>query len=90
MFPRAGSAFASRGRLEPGYRADVIFDADRVIDTATYDDPRQHPAGIPYVLVNGPIAVDDGCRRARSRARPCPDGRRVGSGGPPAMIPGPC
>ena len=49
-----------RGRLAPGYRADiVVFDAERVIDTATYDDPRQHPAGIPYVLVNGAIAVDD-------------------------------
>ena len=31
-----------------------------MIDTATYDDPRQHPAGIPYVLVNGAIAVDGG------------------------------
>ena len=51
----------NRGRIEPGYRADItIFDADRVIDTATYDDPRQHPAGIPYVLVNGAIAVDGG------------------------------
>jgi N-acyl-D-amino-acid deacylase len=37
----------------------VVFDAERVIDTATYDDPRQHPAGIPYVVVNGRIAVDD-------------------------------
>ena len=34
------------------------FDADRVIDAATYDDPGQYPVGIPYVLVNGVIAVD--------------------------------
>ena len=48
-----------RGRLEPGYRADVtVFDAERIIDTATYDDPRQEPAGIPYVIVNGRLAVD--------------------------------
>ena len=41
-----------RGRLEEGYYADVtIFDAERVIDTATYDDPIQYPVGIPYVLV---------------------------------------
>jgi len=48
-----------RGRLEPGFHADVVvFDAERVIDTATYDDPRQEPAGIPYVVVNGRLAVD--------------------------------
>jgi N-acyl-D-amino-acid deacylase len=48
-----------RGRLERGYAADIVaFDADRIIDTATYDDPRQEPAGIPYVIVNGQVAVD--------------------------------
>jgi N-acyl-D-amino-acid deacylase len=50
---------SKRGRLQAGYCADVtIFDAERVIDTATYDDPKQHPVGIPYVLVNGQVAVD--------------------------------
>ncbi len=49
-----------RGRLEEGYFADVtIFDAERVIDTATYDDPIQYPVGIPYVIVNGKVAVDN-------------------------------
>jgi N-acyl-D-amino-acid deacylase len=48
-----------RGRIEKGYYADVtVFDAEHVIDTATYDDPRQFPIGIPYVLVNGRVAVD--------------------------------
>ena len=48
-----------RGRIEKGYYADVdVFDADRIIDNATYEDPRQFPAGIPYVLVNGQVAVD--------------------------------
>jgi N-acyl-D-amino-acid deacylase len=48
-----------RGRIERGYFADVtIFDPERVIDTATYDDPRRFPVGIPYVLVNGQVAVD--------------------------------
>ena len=49
-----------RGRIEKGYYADItVFDAEHVIDTATYDDPRQFPIGIPHVLVNGQVAVDN-------------------------------
>ena len=48
-----------RGRIEKGYYADVVvFDAERIIDNATYDDPRRFPAGIPYVVVNGQVSVD--------------------------------
>ena len=48
-----------RGRLERGHFADlVVFDPERVIDNATYDDPRRHPSGIPFVVVNGQLAVD--------------------------------
>ena len=48
-----------RGRVQKGYFADVVaFDADRIIDNATYDDPKQFPTGIPFVLVNGQVAVD--------------------------------
>jgi N-acyl-D-amino-acid deacylase len=48
-----------RGRIARGHFADLVaFDPDRVVDTATYDDPRQFPAGIPYVVVNGQVAVD--------------------------------
>lgn len=48
-----------RGRIERGRYADiVVFDAEHVIDNATYDDPVQFPAGIPFVLVNGQVAVD--------------------------------
>jgi N-acyl-D-amino-acid deacylase len=57
--PARRFGLARRGRLETGCFADVVvFDADRVIDTATYDDPRQFPVGIPYVVVNGQVAVD--------------------------------
>ena len=57
--PARRFGIARRGRIEKGYYADlVVFDPDRVIDTATYDDPRRFPVGIPYVLVNGKVAVD--------------------------------
>ena len=29
-------------------------------DTATYEDPRRLPEGVPYVIVNGVVVVDDG------------------------------
>ena len=58
--PARRFGLTGRGRLAPGYHADLVaFDPDRIIDTATYDDPRQFPAGIPYVIVNGQIAVDN-------------------------------
>ena len=49
-----------RGRIQRGYFADLtVFDPDGIADTATYDSPRQFPLGIPYVVVNGEIAVDN-------------------------------
>jgi N-acyl-D-aspartate/D-glutamate deacylase len=52
-----------RGVLREGAHADVTcIDPDRVRDTATYEEPRQLPDGIPYVIVNGALAVDSGAR----------------------------
>jgi len=49
-----------RGRIQKGYFADLtVFDAENIADTATYDNPRQYPVGIPYVVVNGQVAVDN-------------------------------
>ncbi|MCU1686323.1 MAG: N-acyl-D-amino-acid deacylase [Amycolatopsis sp.] len=50
-----------RGLVREGYAADlVLFDPESIQDTATFDDPRQQAAGIPYVFVNGIAALDDG------------------------------
>jgi N-acyl-D-amino-acid deacylase len=50
-----------RGRLQPGYFADVvIFDPDGVEDHATYDNPHQYATGTQHVAVNGKLVLRDG------------------------------
>jgi N-acyl-D-amino-acid deacylase len=59
--PAARLGLRDRGILRPGMKADlVVFDAERVIDRATYDEPRRPPEGILHVFVNGRHAVRDG------------------------------
>ncbi|MDT9126771.1 hypothetical protein RSW40_25510, partial [Escherichia coli] len=44
-----------------GKKADLIaFDAGAVADRATFEAPLELPVGIPYVLVNGTVVVDNG------------------------------
>lgn len=48
-----------RGIMKEGFWADlVIFDPDKVKNNATYGTSQVYPSGIPYVLVNGQVAVD--------------------------------
>ena len=50
-----------RGLLREGYFADVaVFDADEIMDRATFEDPHQYAVGMVYVLVNGTVVVEDG------------------------------
>ncbi len=50
-----------RGEIKVGYHADlVLFDADKVADTATFSAPRQAAAGIDAVWVNGALSYLDG------------------------------
>ena len=54
-------AMANRGRVVEGAFADlVVFDPETVSDRATFQDPHQYPVGIPWVIVNGVVAVADG------------------------------
>ncbi|MCJ7837508.1 amidohydrolase family protein [Cuneatibacter sp. NSJ-177] len=48
-----------RGLLKPGFCADlVMLDPERLDPCYGEIDPRQKPAGLDYVIVNGKIAVD--------------------------------
>jgi N-acyl-D-aspartate/D-glutamate deacylase len=50
-----------RGRIAPGMAADLlVFDPDKVQDTATFTKPLSFPTGMPYVIVNGKVAIDNG------------------------------
>jgi N-acyl-D-amino-acid deacylase len=50
-----------RGAVREGAWADIVlFDAQTVADRATFTDPHQYPAGIPYVVVNGVAVIDQG------------------------------
>jgi N-acyl-D-aspartate/D-glutamate deacylase len=61
---------AGRGRIAEGAFADVVvFDPQKIEDIATYEEPRQYPAGIDYVLVNGRVAAESGRQAERSSGR---------------------
>ncbi|MBS25405.1 MAG: N-acyl-D-amino-acid deacylase [Gammaproteobacteria bacterium] len=51
----------NRGLITEGYYADIaIFDADEIIDRATFEDPHQYAIGMKFVFVNGEVVVEDG------------------------------
>ncbi len=60
-----------RGLLREGMFADItIFNPQTVIDRATFEAPNQYPGGVPYVIVNGQLSVDEGKRTAALAGKP--------------------
>jgi dihydroorotase len=54
-------AFRDKGRIRVGADADItVFDPQRVIDQATFEQPLQYSEGIQFVFVNGVAVVKDG------------------------------
>ncbi|MEU5156708.1 D-aminoacylase [Glycomyces sp. NPDC021274] len=61
--PAAVLGLKDRGLVKEGFAADlVLFDPQTVDARATFDEPRRQAAGVPYVMVNGQVAVDEGHR----------------------------
>ena len=52
---------ANRGKLEPGYFADVvIFDPAAIQDHSTFPEPHQYSTGMQHVFINGVHVLKDG------------------------------
>ena len=54
-------AMKNKGRLRPGADADlVLFDPEKILDHATYEQSSLPSTGIHHVLVNGTFIVKNG------------------------------
>jgi N-acyl-D-aspartate/D-glutamate deacylase len=50
-----------RGLIKQGFAADVaVFDAARVAETNSFEKPKSYAVGVPFVLVNGVVVIDQG------------------------------
>ena len=60
-FPAETLKLERRGRLQPGYFADVVvFDPNKIQDHATFEQPHQYSTGVAHVFVNGVQVLKDG------------------------------
>lgn len=59
-----------RGKLTPGYHADVVvFDPKTIADRATFEEPHQLAVGVQHVFVNGTAVVRDGAHTGATPGR---------------------
>ena len=58
-FPAQKFGLWKKGLVREGMDADlVIFDADTLAERSTFQDPHQYPTGLPYVILNGQVVVE--------------------------------
>jgi N-acyl-D-amino-acid deacylase len=58
-FPAQKFGLWKKGIVREGMDADlVIFDPDTIAERSTFQDPHQYPTGLPYVMINGQVVVD--------------------------------
>jgi N-acyl-D-amino-acid deacylase len=59
-FPAQKMGMWDRGMIRENMIADlVVFNPDTISEKCTYLNPHQYPVGIPYVIIDGVIVVDD-------------------------------
>lgn len=59
--PAANIGILDRGELREGSYADVVvFDPERIIDNATFEDSHQYATGVLHVFVNGEQVLSNG------------------------------
>jgi len=59
-YPAQRFGIFDRGLIREGFYADIsIFNPQTVIDLATFQEPHQYPKGMPYVIVNGKLVIDN-------------------------------
>ena len=61
LMPAQRLGLNNRGLIREGVKADLtVFNLGELRDNATFDDPHRYPSGIPYVVVNGEVTIDQG------------------------------
>jgi N-acyl-D-aspartate/D-glutamate deacylase len=61
LLPAQRVGLRDRGSVRVGSYADlVVFDAEGIIDHATFEEPARFPDGIIHVFVNGKAVISDG------------------------------
>ena len=64
LLERRAPRLKKKGRLREGGDADiVVFDPDRIIDRATFQEPTRPSQGVWHVLINGVVVVRGGVVR---------------------------
>jgi N-acyl-D-aspartate/D-glutamate deacylase len=59
--PASILGLTDRGQLKAGMAADVVvFDPATVGETNSFEKPKSYAKGVPYVLVNGVVVIDNG------------------------------
>ena len=68
--PATRLSLKDRGLVKTGYKADlVLLDAEKVLDLATYENPKTPAAGFENVWIDGVLTLEEGKRTSHLPGR---------------------